>query len=63
MKALRRTLIEIEDIKDSALHVAISRRSFDGWNWAKVAQELGRSKDAVKKSALKDIFHNFMQMS
>lgn len=44
-----RALIEIEDITDPEVRVAISRRSFDGWSWAEVAQELGRSEDAVKK--------------
>ena len=35
-----RALIEIEDITDPEVRVAISRRSFDGWSWAEVAQEL-----------------------
>lgn len=34
-----RALTEIEDITDPEVSVAISRRSFDGWSWAEVAQE------------------------
>lgn len=47
-----RALIEIEDITDPEVRVAISRRSFDGWSWAEVAQELGaiRDAEAVRKS-------------
>ena len=45
-----RALIEIEDITDPEVRVAISRRSFDGWSWEEVAAELGRSEDAIKKS-------------
>ena len=41
-----RALIEIEDITDPEVRVAISRRSFDGWSWAEVAQELSPSRDA-----------------
>ena len=47
-----RALIEIEDITDPEVRVAISRRSFDSWSWAEVAQELGalRDAEAVRKS-------------
>ena len=41
-----RALIEIEDITDPEVRVAISRRSFDGWSWAEVAQELSPQRDA-----------------
>ncbi len=43
--AMRARLQKLND----EYRVAISRRSFDGWSWAEVAQELGRSEDAVKK--------------
>ena len=33
-------------ITDPEVRVAISRRSFDGWSWAEVAQELSPSRDA-----------------
>lgn len=46
-----RALIEIEDITDPEVRVAISRRSFDGWSWAEVAQELSPSRDALRLSA------------
>lgn len=47
-----RALIEIEDITDPEVRVAVSRRSFDGWSWSEVALELGvlRDADAVRKA-------------
>lgn len=44
-----RALLEIEEITDPEVRVAVSRRSFDGWSWAQVAEELNRDEDTVRK--------------
>lgn len=44
-----RALLEIEEITDPEVRVAVSRRSFDGWSWAQVAVELNRDEETVRK--------------
>lgn len=41
-----RALLEIEEITDPEVRVAVSRRSFDGWSWEEIARDLAPNRDA-----------------
>lgn len=55
-----RALLEIEDITDPEVRVAVSRRSFDGWSWEEIARDLAPSRDAdAVRKAVDTYFKKF----
>ena len=55
-----RALLEIEEITDPEVRVAVSRRSFDGWSWEEIARDLAPSRDAdAVRKAVDTYFKKF----